>query len=404
MKRPDMQHASLRHQVRAGAAMALILLPLALTSFSDFRAGRIIGAAVFYAAALVAAGAVINIYAGRIHRGYAENKRLIMEEMERMAGEVTAHLRERARLIPVLTGQLAEVTEQTETAALDMGARFMSIVERARRQAEKATGSFSRFAGDGGGDRGSLIDLSREALSGAVESLKDMADVTSRTLNEMKVIIEDAGNIGRIVSEIEYIAEQINLLALNAAIEAARAGEHGRGFSIVADEVRKLSDRSHAAADEMRKLIHKVEADTKEVYSKTEKIAADSSVRSSGAGGVVRDVLKKVDAMMNEAGAQLDELGAETAMLAKDINGIVVSMQFQDITRQRLEHVIEPLLLLKGELEDVQKRVKNMSSKMQVGDGDKLAARLEKMYTMESERSLLRKTLIKGNGREEAAR
>ncbi len=69
---------------------------------------------------------------------------------------------EKSQIIPVLTGQLNEVTKQTESAALDIGEKFMSIVQRARNQAKKASRTFSRFAGDGGSSSGSLTDLSKK--------------------------------------------------------------------------------------------------------------------------------------------------------------------------------------------------------------------------------------------------
>ncbi len=46
---------------------------------------------------------------------------------------------ERAQIIPVLVGQLKEVIEQTENAALEIGDKFMSIVERVQIQATKAS-------------------------------------------------------------------------------------------------------------------------------------------------------------------------------------------------------------------------------------------------------------------------
>ncbi len=396
MKFSDIIPGYLRHLRRVDGTIALILLPVALASFIDFKTTRIITVAAAYIAALVIARAVINKNLNRLNKEHAENDRRILSEVEQMMGPITARLYDRAQIIPVLTGQLNEVTQETESAALDIGAKFMNIVERARRQAEKASGAFSRFAGNGKSESGSLLDLSREALSGVIGSLRDMVDTISGTLKDMEIIIEDAGNIKNIVTEIEYIAGQTNLLALNAAIEAARAGEHGRGFAIVADEVRKLSDRSNTAAYEIRKLIIKVESDTKGIYSKTEKSVAESTVRSSGAETVVHNAVKKIDDVMNEARNQLDELGSETASLAKDISGIVISMQFQDITRQRLEHVIGPLLLFKSELEDVQQKVTNMSKKMHVWDGDGGASWLEEMYTMESERNVMRNVLAAG--------
>lgn len=175
-------------------------------------------------------------------------------------------MHDRTHTIPVLANQLKEVTEHTEAAVLDIGEKFMSIVERARSQSKKASEAFGKFAGDlpagngtglTAGANNSLVDLSKNALSDVIESLKDINNVNSRTLNDMEIIFEDAANIRKMVNEIEYIAEQTNLLSLNAAIEAARAGESGRGFAIVADEVRKLSDRSNTAASNIKKVDRK---------------------------------------------------------------------------------------------------------------------------------------------------
>jgi methyl-accepting chemotaxis protein len=267
-------------------------------------------------------------------------------------------------------------------------------VQRARNQAKKASVAFGKFAGNGGGGSESLTDLSKKALSDVIESLRGMVGVTSMTLKNIEVIIEDAAHIRKIVNEIEYIADQTNLLALNAAIEAARAGEHGRGFAIVADEVRKLSDRSNAAADDIRKLINRVETDIKGIYSKTEKSTAESSARSSEAETVVNDTLKKIDDVISELKSQLDELKNETETLAKDISSIVISMQFQDITRQRIEHVIEPLMSFKAELEDITQKATSMSEKIHEWEGDGSTEWLKKIYTMESEREVMRKTRI----------
>jgi methyl-accepting chemotaxis protein len=376
--------------------VVLVMLPVAATSAIDDETFRVMAAVIAFIGAIVAALLLIKKHSQDLKTEQIKAERKHLSEMESAVTPIAKILHEKSHIIPVLTNQLSEVTQQTERAALDIGERFMSIVQRARNQASKASVAFSKFAGNGGGGSESLTDLSKKALSDVIESLRDMVSVTSMTLKNMERIIEDTAHIRKIINEIEYIADQTNLLALNAAIEAARAGEHGRGFAIVADEVRKLSDRSNTAADDIRKLINKVETNIKGIYSKTEKSITESSARSSEAETIVNNTLKKTDDVISELKSQLDELKNETETLAKDISSIVISMQFQDITRQRIEHVIEPLLSLKSEMEDIVSRASNMSKKIHEWESSGSAECLKKIYTMESEREVMRKALVNG--------
>lgn len=376
----------------------LVLTLVTATSLINDRAVRIASAIALNTCVAVVVLSVARKRIRHIKGEQAEAEKRHLSEIETSMAPIAKLLQDKAQLIPVLTGQLSEVTQHTESAALDIGGRFMSIVDRARGQATKASGAFKAFAG--AGDEDAMLSLSKKALAGVINNLNSVSNTATHMLKEMETIMDDAENIKKIVTEIEYIADQTNLLALNAAIEAARAGEHGRGFSIVADEVRKLSERSNTAADEIKKLITKVGADIKGIYAKTEKSSAESSSMSLEAEKVVDHTLKKIDDTVTDLKKQLDELGAETASLAKDISGIVVSMQFQDITRQRIEHVIEPLAAFKGELEELIQKAKNMSEKIHAWEGDGNREWLERMYTMESERKVMRDALGYGANRD----
>ena len=374
---------------RPALKISLLTLPVAAAAFIGDIAFRVPAVALAYT------GAVFLVFKLYLHdikglrREQEATEKRHMTEVEESIAPVVKVLKEKTQVIPVLANQLRDVIAQTEDASLDIGNKFMRIVERARSQAGKASGMACE------GEGGDALISSKNALSDVINNMRDIASVGKQTLDDMDIIIQDAGDIKKTVLEIEYIAEQTNLLALNAAIEAARAGEHGRGFAIVADEVRKLSDRSNDAADEIKKKITKVEADIRDVYRKTEKNTSESGVRSSKAEGIVEGTLKKIDTGMNESKGRLEEITSETESLAKDISGIIVSMQFQDITRQRIEHVIEPLLSFKSEFEEIIGQTENMSTKIHDWGGNGSASWLEKMYTMESERAVMREALGK---------
>ncbi len=375
----------------------LLLFPALLASLINNGPVRVL---VITAAIITAAIAITSITGLKVHRERktaAEANEQSLLIVDSCVASVSRKLAEHTLLIPVLNNQLKQVIDETETAALGMGERFTEIVSRARSQAGQAEGAVQSFSGSGDGTD-NVVDLSRKALSEVTYRINGICGIARQTLSDMEIILHEAGDTRASIDQIQYIADQTNLLALNAAIEAARAGDHGRGFAVVADEVRKLSQKSNDTAEKIRKHVEKVETDIRNIYEKTERNTTATGTLSTEAEAVVHETMNKIDASMNSARDKLSVIKQETEHLASDIGSILVSMQFQDITRQRIEHVIGPLTSVMSEIEDLCSRMKNIHEQVTHDHipGSK-AVMLEQLYTMESERQVLRETLRSGN-------
>ena len=391
------KESAVTDQKKMAIKISAILLMTMAPSLLSGPMARLGAAVIVYVTAAVAVTAVINKRFGELGAEQAKAEKTALSDNKPSAGVFQTLLGNKPELISVVTIQLREVIEQTEKAALEIGEQFMNIVARARNQAKKAAESISSIAPDSAHAEGSPVETARKALNSVINSIRGISDVSSQTMKNMDVIIQDVGSIRKTTDEIEYIADQTNLLALNAAIEAARAGEHGRGFAIVADEVRRLSDRSNAAADEIKKIIAKIGADAKDIYTKTLQNTLDSQKQSTESEGAVKDALARVDGLIERSRAQLGELKYETESLAGDISSILISMQFQDITRQRIEHVIEPLAGFREEIDEFMSQINGRPDGPGCnggnGNGNGKTVRLEHIYTMESERAALKKAL-----------
>ncbi len=109
----------------------------------------------------------------------------------------------------------------------------------------------------------------------------------------------------------------------------------------------------------------------------------------------MNDTLEQINQVILTARTELDGISMETESLAKDISGIVISMQFQDITRQKIEHVIDPLQALRSESMEMLGLLESGSPAGSENGSDSNIAWLEDMYTMESEREIMKQALSK---------
>ncbi len=101
---------------------------------------------------------------------------------------------------------------------------------------------------------GVSVDVAAETGKTTEKILETQAQM-DHLKDSMQKISDMSMEIGKIIDEINSIAQQTNMLSLNASIEAARAGEMGRGFAVVAAQIGELAARSGQAAKETNELI-----------------------------------------------------------------------------------------------------------------------------------------------------
>ncbi|MEW5815479.1 MAG: methyl-accepting chemotaxis protein [Spirochaetota bacterium] len=324
------------------------------------------------------------------------------EKPENEAGEneigkvfrlISGTLKEKVELIPVLTNQLKAVIEQTDEAAQNLSKSFMSINKKAKSQVEEVSSVFGNLSGnDGKGDTNVLYHM-RDALNNLIANFKTITHLVKTSQASTAEVIEHAESIKEIVRKTDDIAENSKVLAINAAIEAARAGEHGKGFAVVAGEFRKLSEDSEIANKEIHQIIDKVRVESRKVLKETENGVREGESITVKAQQIFEEALKKINQTIENTKAKLAELSKHAEALARDISSIVVSIQFQDITRQRIEHVIEPLHVFQSELKTLVVELEESGSIMEFESRAHMEW-LESRYTMEAEKEVMKKTLL----------
>jgi len=251
-------------------------------------------------------------------------------------------------LVPQIHQQMDAVIDHTEASAIQIGDKVRYIYEKAQEHLEESNEINKQFSGKySTEDTG--ISLS-EVVSEALKLLKDMTEMLEENgrLNleysrSIAAILENTATINNITEDIQYISDQTNLLALNAAIEAARAGEHGRGFSVVAEEVRKLSDRTNQASNDITQIVGKVNASVEAISkSLTDNLKKTESKKES-VNVAVNSLLETAEESTAVFSKLVKSSVESSQSVAHNIDQIILSLQFQDITKQEIEAAVVPI-------------------------------------------------------------
>jgi methyl-accepting chemotaxis protein len=207
-------------------------------------------------------------------------------------------------------------TQQVAAAMVEMSAAIGEVSDAAKAAAE------SGLATESAADQGHVV------VEETMAAIKQAAEITTQTANQIRTLGENSEQIGRIVGVIDEIANQTNLLALNAAIEAARAGEQGRGFAVVAGEVRRLAERTSQATREIGAMISSIQQETTSAVHSMEdgrRCVAAGLAKTEQCGSALDQIVK----LAREAGGRAQQIASsaseQTAVanqVTESINGI----------------------------------------------------------------------------------
>ncbi len=262
------------------------------------------------------------------------------------------------RSFELLESEIDRASTLVETSTVDLSARFRDLAEVARDQSQRVEEivGLAQFV---------TIDGEAVPLETVVTSMQDLINemvnnivLLSKKAMSMVYLLDDvqqdAIELEKSITDIDVINRQTNLLALNATIEAFRAGDAGRTFAVVANEVRHMSRTTDELAERMRARVGAVVKGVREGHEILRLIAeTDMSPQM-----LAKERVDKTMESLVEQTALFQRVLSNTASssehISKNIGTMITGMQFQDYTKQKLEHVNDCLRVLDAALETLE--------------------------------------------------
>lgn len=260
-----------------------------------------------------------------MHKDLSQMKDIVGSATQKLSGSFTGMENEslgQMELLRKLIESLIQATQGDEHAKQTMGINEFAT------ETEQIVGNF--------------ISL----ISGIVSSSSSVG-ASFQTMNKQ---VEDVVSL---LNDVNQITSQTNLLALNAAIEAARAGEAGRGFAVVADEVRTLSQRTAQFSDEIRNLITSTQDSITNLSSTVEQITNTDMTLADQSQHRMQEMWSEMLSLNTDVVNQSESIQSISEQMQQHIVAGVISLQFEDLTIQLMDHVTKRMTSLEGFLQQL---------------------------------------------------
>jgi methyl-accepting chemotaxis protein len=235
-----------------------------------------------------------------------------------------------------IIADLEDLNGDTEQEFLRIGGEVAEFIGTVNRMSSDLSALAHLVSGEQG-------QRASEALTAVLERSRQMSERSEeggRLLGKMQ---QQAGRFRQTLSQFSSTVATFHSLGLLTRIETARLGNAGADFGNLAEEVRLLARNVQTGVeislDTAGELIPRIESALQEVSGLQQGQAKNLPHVISQ----VADSLTSFREMQHEARDASLRLGAEYAGISESFNRLIVSMQFNDITRQQLEHVIEVL-------------------------------------------------------------
>jgi methyl-accepting chemotaxis protein len=300
---------------------------------------------------------------------------------------VTSAVKSKVSVFPILTEQLKAVIKQTDSAAEGLITAFMGINRQAKKQLKSVQELFGNISEQSGV---STLSETQQELQEIQSNFASMVTFFDRSIEMISDVVSQLSRVDQFALKIKKIGQMTNILALNAAIEAAHTGDAGSGFKVIASEINTLSKDSNSSIIEIAEITEKLTSNVGKIKQELESVHQDTMNIGKRTDKLFSLAMGKIGETLQDAAAKMNTIAGDAAVLNKDISNVVVSIQFQDITRQRIEHVITPLETLQKEISEIIGRVESGETCLTQSPLSSTDSSLMEHYTMESEREVLR--------------
>ena len=228
--------------------------------------------------------------------------------------------------------ELGELASNTEGEFLSIGERLQNFYLQARDLSEQSSSVASRIGGED-------MILAGEKLHRIFNQIKNLDTKSSKGTDILGKILHEFEEMHHQIDGFAQIVRNLRVICSFIKIENARIGCEDSGFDTLSDDIGKLALNIESKSDNLIGQSSHLSSLVRKNFDYMHDF--DSRQRDRGRM-IFETTAKNLDSLQEERELSLKtlrDISTQWGQISRNIGEIVSSMQFHDITRQRIEHV-----------------------------------------------------------------
>ncbi len=263
--------------------------------------------------------------------------------------------------LPYLIKLLDNIRGKSEGVILNLIDKF-NLVSEANAEAGRDAVKNIEFLKNvhGGKDFNQVARDSKEAYKKTKDFTKTLIQLNKDNRKKFDKIDTWIKQINQMLKNIQDISEQNKVIAINSSIEAARIGEAGQGFRVLVQEIQSLNTKTGNFTREINQIMNEFEKYNQEFINEWDVQTKDVIQHIENIIDSEEKTINKFIESFELTIKSFQELSESTFKVEKNLDEILQSLQFEDITEQQVRHVKEFLNDIYEELSNKNNYFKKM--------------------------------------------
>lgn len=242
-----------------------------------------------------------------------------------------------------LVSSIQALVENTEEVFLSLATEYPRLLSEMDESLEAAARLVRCFDG---AEHNAEIDLkdglqsTTAIIQSAVSEFESMHGRDRELYASLDSTIDRLGGLSELIERVREDSIEMELVSLNAMTVALKSGTAGRAFSYITEELKRLSTRTIGLTEQITDRGVELGKEFADFRSALAEIRSFQQSLFDGLQTRLNASFDEIKAAIDQVVGSLREVCRTASSVREPLNEIMEGIQFQDLIRQSLDHVI----------------------------------------------------------------